>query len=61
VVVVGVEDAMTPVDLARGMASAIPGARLEVIPGAGHLPPLEAPAEVNALLLDFLKSLPRPA
>jgi len=60
-VVVGEEDAMTPVDLARGMASAIPGARLEVIPGAGHLPPLEAPAEVNALLLDFLKSLPRPA
>lgn len=58
-VVVGEEDALTPVDLARGMASAIPGARLEVVPGAGHLPPIEAPGAVNALLLDFLKSLPR--
>ena len=56
-VVVGEEDAMTPVDLARAMASAVPGARLEVIAGAGHLPPLEAPADVNAVLLDFLKSL----
>ncbi len=59
-VVVGEEDVMTPVDLARGMASAIPGARLELVPGAGHLPPIEAPGVVNALLLDFLKSLPRP-
>jgi pimeloyl-ACP methyl ester carboxylesterase len=57
-VVVGEEDAMTPVDLARAMASAIPGARLEVIAGAGHLPPVEAAAGVNAVLLDFLKSLP---
>jgi 3-oxoadipate enol-lactonase len=60
-VVVGEEDAMTPVDLARAMASAAPGARLEVISGAGHLPPMEAPAEVNAVLLDFLGSLPRSA
>jgi len=59
-VVVGEEDAITPVDLARAMASTIPGARLEVIAGAGHLPPLETPAAVNAVLLDFLKSLPGP-
>jgi pimeloyl-ACP methyl ester carboxylesterase len=57
-IVVGEEDAMTPVELARAMASAVPGARLEVVPDAGHLPPLEAPAVVNALLADFLKSLP---
>ncbi len=38
-IVVGEEDVMTPVDLARAMASAIPGARLELVPGAGHLPP----------------------
>ena len=44
---------MTPVDMARAMASAVPGARLEVVPGAGHLPPLEAPAAVNALLAGF--------
>ena len=57
-IVVGEEDVMTPVDMARAMASALPGARLEVVPNAGHLPPLEAPAAVNALLADFLKSLP---
>ena len=57
-IVVGEEDAMTPVELARAMASVVPGARLEVVPDAGHLPPLEAPAAVNALLADFLKSLP---
>jgi len=60
-IVVGEDDAMTPVDLARAMASAVPGARLEVVAGAGHLPPMEAPGEVNALLLDFLKSLPHPS
>lgn len=57
-IVVGEEDVMTPVEMARAMASALPGARLEVVPNAGHLPPLEAPAAVNALLADFLKSLP---
>ena len=57
-IVVGEQDVMTPVEMARAMASAVPGARLEVVPNAGHLPPLEAPAAVNALLADFLKSLP---
>ena len=38
--------------LARG----IPGARLEVIPDAGHFAPMEAPAEFNKLLFDFLAS-----
>lgn len=57
-IVVGELDQMTPVDLSRSMASAIPGARLEVIPNVGHLPPLESPSEFNAVLVDFLKSLP---
>src|SRR5690606_17921129 len=42
-VVVGEEDALTPVKDSRAMAAAIPGARLEVIPGAGHLSNLERP------------------
>jgi 3-oxoadipate enol-lactonase len=54
-IVVGEEDQMTPVDFSRAMAAGLPGARLEVIPGVGHLPPLEAPAQVNALLADFLR------
>ena len=33
----------------------IPGARLARIEGAGHLPSLERPDELNALLLEFLR------
>ena len=39
------------------MAAKIPGARLEVIPGAGHAANLDQPEAFNRLLLDFLDSL----
>jgi pimeloyl-ACP methyl ester carboxylesterase len=53
-VIVGVEDAITPVDLAREMAEAIPGAVLEVIDDSGHLSTFEAPEAVNAALARWL-------
>jgi pimeloyl-ACP methyl ester carboxylesterase len=53
-VLVGSDDAITPPSMAREMAAAIPGAELVEIPGAGHLAPLERPAEVNAALEHFL-------
>ena len=37
------------------MATAIPGARLVVIPSAGHVPPVERPADTTAAILDFLR------
>ncbi len=58
-VVVGVEDALTPPADAEAMAAAIPGARLATIPGAGHLTPMERPGAVAAALGDFFAaSLP---
>ena len=53
-VLVGEEDVLTPPDEAKAMASAIPAARLEVIPHAGHLANLENPGAVNAALGAFL-------
>ena len=53
-VLVGSQDAVTPPDEAERMASAIPGARLEVIEGAGHLSNLERWDEVNAALSGLL-------
>jgi pimeloyl-ACP methyl ester carboxylesterase len=41
--VCGAEDAGTTPDDMRAMAAGIPGAKFEVIAGAGHLPPLERP------------------
>jgi pimeloyl-ACP methyl ester carboxylesterase len=53
-VVCGAEDALTPPADSEAMAAAIPGARLEVISGAGHLANLEQPARFNEVLRVFL-------
>jgi pimeloyl-ACP methyl ester carboxylesterase len=49
-VIVGEEDQLSPPAGARAMAAAIPGAELTVIPGAGHLTPVERPDAVAAAL-----------
>jgi pimeloyl-ACP methyl ester carboxylesterase len=54
-VIVGGEDAVTPPEVARRMAGAIPGARLAVIPSAGHLPTVERPSETTGAILEFLR------
>ena len=59
-VVVGAEDEVTPPAQARAMASAIPSATLTMIPGAGHLAPLEAPTAVTRVIAEFLEALPKP-
>jgi pimeloyl-ACP methyl ester carboxylesterase len=40
---------------ATEMKNAIPGARLEIIPGGTHEVPLAAPETVNPIMLSFLK------
>jgi 3-oxoadipate enol-lactonase len=54
-VIVGEDDTLTPPDGARRMATAIPGARLVVVPGAAHVPPVEQPTETTAAIRDFLR------
>ena len=54
-VVVGTEDVDDIKTIAELLAAGIPDARLETIEGAGHLPSLERPDELNRLLLDFLR------
>lgn len=53
-VVVGEADHETPLTYSELLAAGIPGARLEVVAGAGHLSNLERPEEVNRLLGSFL-------
>lgn len=53
-VVVGDEDALSPVAAAQQMADALPKADLVTIPGAGHLSPVERPDAFAAAVLDWL-------
>jgi len=53
-VVVGDEDRLTPAAMSREMAARIPGARLTLIEGAGHLSNIEQPARFNRAVLGFL-------
>ena len=51
----GAEDVSTTPDAMRTLAAAIPGAGCEIVPGAGHLPPAEAPAAVAAHVERFAR------
>jgi YbgC/YbaW family acyl-CoA thioester hydrolase len=56
-VVVGDEDELTPPGAAKAMGAAIPEAHVTVIPGAGHLSPLEAPTAVSRVFAEFLEAV----
>jgi pimeloyl-ACP methyl ester carboxylesterase len=53
-IICGEEDVLTPPKESRAMHAAIPGSRLEIIPGAGHVSNIERPAAVNQVLAEFL-------
>ncbi|WP_210478712.1 alpha/beta fold hydrolase [Naasia sp. SYSU D00948] len=51
-------DERSPVPVAADLRARIPGARMTVIPGAGHGVNGEAPQDVNRAVLAFLSQLP---
>ncbi|WP_159351336.1 alpha/beta fold hydrolase [Roseomonas harenae] len=52
--IVGEQDAAAPVAVMRDMAEKLPGARLAVVPGSGHLPNIDNPAGFEAAVAGFL-------
>jgi len=53
-VVHGESDAAVPVALAQSIVTAMPNARLTLIPAGGHRPDIRTPELVNPILLEFL-------
>ena len=53
-IVWGANDQIIPVAHAHAAHAAIPGSRLEILPGVGHFPHTEAPEEFLTALTDFL-------
>jgi 3-oxoadipate enol-lactonase len=54
-VVTGDQDLTAPPEMARELASLIPGAEVEIVAGAGHLPCIEKPEALRALIDVHLK------
>lgn len=53
--VAGSADGSTPPEMVRGLAELIPGAAFEMIEGAGHIPCVEAPERLGAVISGFLR------
>jgi pimeloyl-ACP methyl ester carboxylesterase len=56
-IIVGEEDPITPKSAAEAMNRGIPRSKLQVIPNAGHMSPMENPAEVDRAIRGFLTSV----
>jgi pimeloyl-ACP methyl ester carboxylesterase len=61
VVLAGEADRLTPRRHASELAASLPGARLEVVPGAGHMLPVEAPELLARRLIELLPAPHRSA
>ena len=57
----GEEDRIIPVAHGYAAHDAVPGSRLEVLPGVGHFPHVEAPTAVVDILDDFITTTGRDA
>lgn len=60
-VIVGSKDRLTPPFHARRLAARLPNARLELLPGCGHMPMLERRVELDRLIRDHEAGLARAA
>lgn len=58
-VIVGAHDAISTVDEMRTIAAAIPHSEFVILPGAGHMTPLENPAGFNEAVEQFLTRVER--
>jgi pimeloyl-ACP methyl ester carboxylesterase len=56
-VTVGELDLVLPPRFSRDLVERIPGARLVVVPEAGHQPFQELPEDYNQILIEFWQSL----
>jgi 3-oxoadipate enol-lactonase len=56
-VIVGEHDKLTPPAISAEMAARIPGARLSIVPGAGHLSNIEAPDHFNQIAIEFVRQV----
>lgn len=54
-VLIGERDGRNLLNIAETLATRIPAARMDVIDGSSHHPPVEKPKEFNRALLDFLE------
>jgi pimeloyl-ACP methyl ester carboxylesterase len=58
-VIQGTDERLSHITQGIGLAGAIPGARLQLLEGAGHMPNARHPVHVNLLIRDFIRSLYR--
>jgi pimeloyl-ACP methyl ester carboxylesterase len=56
-IIVGEADAITPPAAAEAMRKAIANSKLVNIRGAGHMTPMEQPAQVNQVLRQFMEQV----
>ena len=54
----GAEDALVPPAVGERLAGLLPDGRFHALPGCGHLPTLEKPADCAALFAPLLRNLP---